>query len=291
MKNNKQYCIFCGEENKVESKKCTNCKKTLNPKSDLYEYLKNNIKEEFQNKVTDKFTSVIINYIKSHLYGAILSLSILLTATSGVIVATNNNKISVVSEKPIVINTYAGLGLNSEEVVKKYVESLINNNLQVAKNLQLDTFYSDLRNEITPIHRSDVVYEMSTKRDIYFKDIKGYNIYNASYNEDNLLINNKYPYTVYNISTYYCSYNTCKEDNYDFTMITIVEVVEIENNYYINTEAFSAMGISQAYPYFVLQKNNGDTSQMNFEEIDEYFYNCLENPDSNCDLTDFINQN
>ncbi len=146
MQDKKQYCVHCGAENNIEDKKCCKCKKTIKPKSNLLEYMKENAKD----KAEDKVMSIIKDYIKSHLYGTILICSIIATVTSAVIVNNEDNYIQKVTEKPNLssVNTYEGEGLTASEVVRKYTEAIRLKDYNIAKNLWLENFYLEIKEEI-----------------------------------------------------------------------------------------------------------------------------------------------
>ena len=50
MKKEVLYCVFCGEKNNPQEKKCKKCKEDLNPKNHL---LKDYLKEHLQEDIKD----------------------------------------------------------------------------------------------------------------------------------------------------------------------------------------------------------------------------------------------
>lgn len=104
----KIYCVFCGTENKVEDKKCSKCKKELNPLEHPFkDYIYNHIKDDLKGKATDSIISLLKNFIKSHLYGSLMTAAIIFTVVAG-IVSPKADKPSYesVAYKPIYITTY-----------------------------------------------------------------------------------------------------------------------------------------------------------------------------------------
>lgn len=96
------YCIYCGTENISGSKKCIKCKKKLDSKEHLWrDYLYSHIKDDLKGNVTDKFFSLITNYVKSHLYGVILTITIVSTVITGVVTKVDDTIVEV-TEKPLV---------------------------------------------------------------------------------------------------------------------------------------------------------------------------------------------
>lgn len=104
------YCVYCGEKNKINDLECKKCKKKLNPKQhEFLDYLKDHIKADLKGKVQDKLISVIKNFIISHLYGTILTATLIFTIVSGVVTTINENKnIEKVTEKPFVFANNIG---------------------------------------------------------------------------------------------------------------------------------------------------------------------------------------
>lgn len=99
--NNNEYCIYCGTKNKKEDKKCKKCKKKLNPKDrPLLEYLKSKIKDDLKGNIEDNIINIITKYIKSHLYGFILTCSIIITTTCVITNIIEDNHIEIVTKKP-----------------------------------------------------------------------------------------------------------------------------------------------------------------------------------------------
>lgn len=98
----KIYCIFCGYENEENHTKCKKCNKTLNPSENLWwDYFYNHVKDDLKDNVTDKVFSLITNFIKSHLYGAIMTVLILSTATAGIVNIPKNNNPEYIEEVTI----------------------------------------------------------------------------------------------------------------------------------------------------------------------------------------------
>lgn len=79
----KKYCIFCGEEIKEETKKCKNCKKTINPKCLLLkEYIGDHLKDDIKCNIEDGILDFLKAWIVSHLYGIGITAAIIFTVTT-----------------------------------------------------------------------------------------------------------------------------------------------------------------------------------------------------------------
>ena len=111
-KNNKIYCVYCGDKNNNTDLKCKKCNKKLNPKEHLFrDYLYNHIKDDLKGKVEDNLFSIIKNYIISHLYGSSLIISILFTGVALIISNTSQNNVININK------TSDMLSKNSNEVI------------------------------------------------------------------------------------------------------------------------------------------------------------------------------
>lgn len=74
------YCVYCGSKNDLDKEFCIKCNKSLHPKNQLFkEFLYNHIKNDLKGKVTDNIFSYLKNFIISHLYGFIMTASIIFT--------------------------------------------------------------------------------------------------------------------------------------------------------------------------------------------------------------------
>lgn len=105
-KKNMLFCANCGERHNLKEKKCSKCGRKLPVKSRLIiSYLEDHIKDDLKGKITDKTLSIIKNYLMSHLYGTVLTLTVVLTATTVVVAEViDHNKYDYpeVSEKPTI---------------------------------------------------------------------------------------------------------------------------------------------------------------------------------------------
>ena len=100
-KSKKAYCVFCGTINDNTLEKCIKCKKELHPKNHLFrDFLYSHIKDELKDKLEDNIFSYLKNYIISHLYGIVMTVSVIFTAVTVVtsLTAKSYRTISDVSE-------------------------------------------------------------------------------------------------------------------------------------------------------------------------------------------------
>ena len=77
------YCVYCGAKNDSSKENCSKCNKELHPKNKLFkEFLYNHIKDKFKGDLSDSIFSYLKNYIISHLYGILMTASIIFTAVT-----------------------------------------------------------------------------------------------------------------------------------------------------------------------------------------------------------------
>lgn len=102
-----RYCTECGNANKKSAVVCENCGKKMGVKHYAFlDYLKSHIKDQLKDRATDKIYSVIKNYLLSHIYGTVLTVSVIAVATSAVY-ANYQPHIEEVTEKRQAIETMA----------------------------------------------------------------------------------------------------------------------------------------------------------------------------------------
>ena len=112
----KIYCVYCGTENDAALEKCTKCKKELYPKNHLFkDFLYEHIRDDLKDKVQDNIFSYLKNYIISHLYGVVMTVSVLFTGVALVtsLTAKEYKTISDVND----INTAASSNTNGEVII------------------------------------------------------------------------------------------------------------------------------------------------------------------------------
>lgn len=286
----KKYCVFCGTENEDNVLNCKKCHKKLDPEEHPFlDYMKSKIKNKFQGEVEDNVKSILIHFIKSHLYGFIMTCSILITSTCVVVntVKSNHEEIEMVTEKPTVVTkqiSYAGTGLSALEVAEKYIDAIKKNDLDTVKALRLETFYKDIYNTVITEKAEFYTdgpatnYDLWNYRDIYFKNVQG-DIYigGAETVRDIKIFQG---YTSYNflVSLHYCSYNNCstKTSNGfgfdDFYAHDEIQIVQVEDHYYVLGEMHALrMGENEVIGLRSLFLAKGDTTSLSFEkELNKY---------------------
>lgn len=294
---NIEYCVYCGTKNKKEDKKCIKCYKKLNPKDrPLLNYIKSKIEGDLQGTLEDNIFSVITKYIKTHLYGLVLTCSVIATATCVVVNKVNTNYIEKVTEKPTFEEiTYTGMDLTSLEVAQTYVNAVIEGNVKIIESLQLENFYPNIIKELEEYSLNNpntwplpaLEHNFVDNREILLKSI----VKDPYVGIDEYAVSpegyfGEYKYIGYVISMTYCSYNSCtyEEDGGIQNEVRTREslyLIEIEDNYYVLGETKGVLfGVDEAVYRRALFNTNGDTTNLSFEEELEKFDNC--NSNENC---------
>ena len=97
-----KYCNYCGNEIDDDLMVCPDCKHTLDGKNAaLIMFLKKHTKEELISKAEDSLFEYLKNYILSHLYGFILTVTIIAVPLSAITVVSG---IKIVNERPVMNN-------------------------------------------------------------------------------------------------------------------------------------------------------------------------------------------
>ena len=127
---NKKYCIYCGSENDSTSKTCCHCDKELNPTENLLkEYLLNRTKDKLKGNIEDNLYNTIKNFLLSHLYGSLITVSIVsyVAVASGVDVIgkINNSHIEMVDYDPTTIIVDNNDNTDETYIVQTVVEEYV----------------------------------------------------------------------------------------------------------------------------------------------------------------------
>lgn len=291
-----QYCVYCGTENKIDDKKCIKCHKKLNPKErPLLDYMKGKISDELSGKVEENVISIITNFIKSHLYGFVLSCSVIVSTLCVVTNIVKTPDVTEVTEKPMITEfTYIGEGMTALEVAKTYINALDEGDIKTVKSLQLERFYPNIIKDLEEyaLNNADAYelpvleYNMVDNREILFRS----NINKAYVGRDEMVMipegyYGQYHYLAFYVSIPYCSYNTCREEDgtvvYDYRATEEIQLIEIDGNYYVLGEKVGViMSVDTAIKRKALFIAGGDTSNLSFDKVMEDFDNC--NSDEKC---------
>lgn len=193
----KVYCVYCGTSNKSSDTVCSKCQKKLNPKESLFkDYLIDHIKDDLKGNVKDNIFSLITNFIKSHLYGTIMSVALISAAASGVVsLKSDEVALKKVESKPDIKIEVEDLDINSPLVYKLWMYVRINNARYVDPGFYENKLvrYDDIaeKDKFLLTWMSDG-YEEQEKEVTTCEDLRGFNdIYKACVEDpDYILVGN-----------------------------------------------------------------------------------------------------
>lgn len=184
MKKNVEYCVFCGTKNKIENKKCIKCQKKLNPKDrPLLDYMKSKIKDNLKGNIEDNIIDIITKYIKSHLYGFIMTCSIIITSTCIITNVVENNYIENVIEKPLLVlsttnncifdNSIEPINICNENYILKDGICIKEEELEAIQNKSCPVGYYQSGNSCI----SNITYDKLTKEECLLPNDGAYEVY------------------------------------------------------------------------------------------------------------------
>ena len=119
----KIHCIYCNALNKEEDKKCIKCDNYLH---EIDQYYLKLLRGEIEGKIKDNIFAFLVSLVKQHIYGVVLTLTVVAGVTTNVIARMDNaptvnnitNTSSVeVSERQIVNDDYIAAQFSTEQLI------------------------------------------------------------------------------------------------------------------------------------------------------------------------------
>lgn len=108
-----KYCNYCGNEIEDDVELCPKCKHSIDGKNAaLIMFLKKHTKEKLIGKAEDSLFEYLKNFILSHLYGFVLTITIIAVPLSMVTVVSG---VKVVNERPVMNNDVSGEVINNND--------------------------------------------------------------------------------------------------------------------------------------------------------------------------------
>ena len=99
------FCTHCGAENRAEDKLCAKCGKELNGKENLFrDFLTDHIKDKIKGKIGDSIFDALKGWLFSHLYGCLVTVSLIAVIGTGIAAATSAP--ARVKQRPVAIEDY-----------------------------------------------------------------------------------------------------------------------------------------------------------------------------------------
>ena len=260
------YCVFCKEINQLSDKVCKKCHKKLDPKENmLLDYLKDHIKSDLVGKTEDKVISIIKNYIISHLYGAVFSVTLLFTIASALVL--NADKYEVVTKKPdFLINEVVCDIQGAREPLKLCEEGYtLDDDVCVKREILAPVVTSTCRSGFTKYENecfSDMDYQKLSKQECIMPNNENYL---RAYEQDGV-----------------CLVDVCSEWAEDGTCSAgSAQEIDYTTTYYCNEGYTLVEGICKMVekPINKYSCNEGvlENNQCKLEEIKTYTLGCLDN--------------
>lgn len=89
-----RYCVWCGQDNPADQLLCSKCHRHLDAKENLLlDFLLEHTKDKFKGDVQDGLFSAIKNYLLSHLYSVIITISLVITAVTAVVTSLSSDPV------------------------------------------------------------------------------------------------------------------------------------------------------------------------------------------------------
>lgn len=223
-----KYCNYCGNEIEDENLICPKCKHNLNRNNiALILFLKKHTREELLNKAEDSLFEYLKNYILSHLYGFILTVTIIVVPLSAVTVVSG---VKLVNDRPVMNNNISHeVVINNNDNQNNTVlsdedkEAIINviNNYSIA----LENSNGTINNELNNIWVSSSIIDNTYHH--AFNDRYDGKIYDSEY-----IINSELKFDMnYSLNQVFTS--TGKElieMGYDIVVVDIDGILYFENH-------------------------------------------------------------
>ena len=145
-----KYCMHCGSVNKASATVCCECEKKIrNSYRPFYDFLKKHTKDDISGKVTDTLFSCLKRFLMSHIYGMVLSVTIVAAAVSTVYSAQPYVERIDQADSPVVVDSVAVNEVNevAQEEPALETKPLSNDDLYRFEHLtsNYDSFVDALR--------------------------------------------------------------------------------------------------------------------------------------------------
>lgn len=274
------YCVECGSKNDINNKKCTNCHKTVDPKDHAWhDYWK----EKVGGKIGDNTFKLIKKYIERHLYGVLMTCSVLFTGVSLALNVDQSAPVKEVTRKPEI--KYLGEGLQPLELLEKYVNAAKENDIATMRGLQLENTKPEVYNELLKLSDNSSpgfgekkpikTHTVVKFRDIYFRDNRYYTIEKSPLEVDSGKYG-EYEYERYGIYLTFCKNNECGDrpvwdSDKEVGIVDQIEVIEIEGNYYVVGEKhhYEHMNLSDIIMRGLIYNAKGDMTKVDISSVND----------------------
>lgn len=186
----KIYCIHCGAENKPQDETCCKCGKKLNEKENLFrDFLMDHVKDEVKGKLGDGLFDAVKGWLMSHLYGCLVTISLVAAVSTGVAAAAAGPE--SVAQRPADLPPYEepvepvypvnppsedpSDALDLNRASWDYFKNIVDSSTKFFEETYMKYCYcsSDLPDAVDAcvIHRTDYLGESNIKNDTYIGSV------------------------------------------------------------------------------------------------------------------------
>lgn len=247
MKQRSCYCIKCGEKNKYKDKICTRCGSKLKQMDMKFlDYLLDRGKSDISGKIEGGIFDAVKTFFKNHLYGTILSITIVASVTANVVVRLEDSN-KYVDEKPEFVAVQTGRD-TLDSLFSDFLSYYNNGNKEMLDGMLLQTNYPEIANKYDIDVKQDNLYkyfnifkntyhttnDLEKDYDDFINSMESPVIYDLSkkMNEDGYEVYDYYLHTAYFLN------GLCGMTDEDEFLVGLFDAdlsfIKIDNKYYIN---------------------------------------------------------
>lgn len=180
----KIYCIHCGAENKPQDDVCCKCGKKLNEKENLFQdFLMDHVKDEIKGKLGDSLFDTIKGWLMSHLYGCLVTVSLVAAVGTGVAAVSAGPE--AMAQRPADLPPYeepvnpppadSSDALDLNRASWEYFKNIVDSSTMFFEEPYMKFCHcsSDLPDAVDAyvIHRTDYLWESEIKNDAYIGSV------------------------------------------------------------------------------------------------------------------------
>ena len=266
----KKYCTFCGAENRLDDVLCCRCQQNLNAEDELFkDFLMNHTKDKLKGKMDDSLRDIIMNFLKSHLYGMVFTIS--LVAAVGV-TAVAGTGIPRVTHRPDftdtpVINDVVHADDKKDET--SLPESLMSES-QIEVKAVVDQYFKIARSQGTP--SSMIYYEEFDIPGANFHFVPSFDVTEVGKLESSTL-----DYHLLTIDSELISYTSAlrqRDAGYPVAQVTLVETL-VANGGEMTETMFDLCLVYRDNQWLILQASDVSDDPKSLYYYDELLWDMM----------------
>lgn len=219
----KKYCTFCGAENKAEDLLCYRCQENLNAEDELLkDFLIERTKDKLKGNLDDSLRDIIMNFLKSHLYGMVFTISLVAAISINVIAGTG---VPRVTQRP----DFSSGPVIQDQTNDEHQNEVVNQEMhmtdaQLEVKEIVDLYFETARNEARASEAEALIhYEEFDDPDIKYHFIPSFDV-----SEVDNLESIKLDYHLLRVDPEWISYSSStnqRNAGYSVSEVTLVETL------------------------------------------------------------------